>query len=287
MAHGNGLSVILFVSVSAFANGYSQPSLPGKQETKGRNESQYSAAKIYDSSSKASSIVEQMPATQHQEVRTRNAESRDQETEKPFWEKARDDPIAAATIAVAFFTFCLIVVGYWQSRQLSKTVDAMRDNFLSTHRPKIRVKHLVPNPEIESGKPINVKLVIVNVGVTEAFVKELAIKSLILPSSKKLPPRPQYSGGIARLDPGRLESGVTIPLKEVTIHDPLTDAEHAAIRGGSQKLYCYGYIRYEDARKRIRDTAFCRAWEPSVGVGALSEPGRFVNVDDPDYEYQD
>jgi len=56
---------------------------------------------------------------------------------KPFWEKALEDPTAAGTIAIAAFTACLIAVGWFQTRQLRKSVDAMREEFVATRRLKL------------------------------------------------------------------------------------------------------------------------------------------------------
>lgn len=173
-----------------------------------------------------------------------------------------------------------------QSRRLKESVGAMRDEFISTHRPHIRVKHVHVTSEVAGGKPMEIKLVIVNAGITPATVRSMNLETSILTSDKRLPPRPKYSQPHKALARDRLDSGMTIALPNMTSRN-LTIDEHPRLMDGSRILYCYGFVEYTDIAGRIRTTAFCRVWEPPVGVGALSEPGRFVQVNDPDYEYQD
>jgi hypothetical protein len=64
-----------------------------------------------------------------------------------FWEKTRCDPVAYFTIWLVAFTGILAVstiVLWWSTRGLlrvtSESVKLARDEFLSTHRPKIRIQ---------------------------------------------------------------------------------------------------------------------------------------------------
>jgi hypothetical protein len=63
------------------------------------------------------------------------------------------------------------------------------------------------------------------------------------------------------------------------------------IKDGKKLLCCFGFIEYADTgpeeTRKIRRTAFCRIYRPSLR--AIDGIGRFVKPQppDPDYEYED
>lgn len=203
-----------------------------------------------------------------------------------WFDKLWSDPVATFTGALFLATLGLIGTGIVQWKALSDTVRAMGDDFASTHRPKMRIKHVYITSEIWGGKPIEIKLVIVNIGITAAVIRVMNLKTIILTAGTQLPPRPTFSDPDKTISLDKVESGITLALPKMTRRD-LTAEEHPRLMDGTKKLYCYGFVEYADSRERIRKTAFCRVWVPPTGAGAFSEAGKFVEHPDSDYEYQD
>ncbi len=189
------------------------------------------------------------------------------------------DPITWFTLVLAVANILL----WWTTKN---SVDLARDEFVSTHRPIIRIKHVYITSEVWGGKPIEIELVIVNSGITPAIIRHMNLETTILSAGKQLPPRPDFSEPDKTISREKVDSGFSIALPKMTIRELSMD-DHPRLMDGTKKLYCYGHVEYSDAAGRIRKTAFCRIWEPPTGTGALNEPGRFVKYDDPDYEYED
>src|SRR5580704_9114956 len=79
--------------------------------------------------------------------------------------------IAIGTAIIALFTFILAAVGWTQGRLAQHTLDLARKEFLSAHRPQIRIKHLwLANDIWGENQPIVVNLTCVNAGTSEAIL---------------------------------------------------------------------------------------------------------------------
>jgi len=221
--------------------------------------------------------------------------------------------VVGATIALVWVTARLVYFtrNLWQSTQTTSerqaeemekslaitkqaaeaardSAEAARQEFVASHRPMIRVKHLHITSEIWGDKPIDVKLIITNIGITPAIIRFMSVDTAILGAEKTLPGRPVFSNPNRAVsqDISRVESGGSLILPRITVRQ-LSMNEHPRIMDGSLKFYCFGVVDYLDADGRTRQTGFCRVWEPPRGPNALSEPGKFVLHPDPDYEYQD
>jgi hypothetical protein len=198
------------------------------------------------------------------------------------------------TLALAAFTAGLFGANWSLLKDSKKSAQAARDSadaakdaFLATHRPEIRVKHVYNTSE--GIRPLKIKLILVNVGLTPAIIQHLNVQARVLPVDKNLPPRPDFPVADNRVVPNtvrQLESGAEVILPGV-VQREVTEAEHPQIMNGVLRLYCYGRVVYHDIKGLKRETAFGRLWEPPVGMGSLSEPGRFRDTYDPDYEYHD
>jgi len=92
-----------------------------------------------------------------------------------------------------------------------------RNEFLSSHRPKLRLKHIwfaTPDGETPThnirNQPLTVTLDIVNIGRTDAFIDFINFTTLILFSGDHLPQRPPYDNpdhpvnnfGLRKVEPG-------------------------------------------------------------------------------------
>jgi hypothetical protein len=164
-----------------------------------------------------------------------------------------------------------------------EAADAAKQQFISSHRPHIRIKAVfLMSGRFCRDEPIVVRVVCVNRGVTEATIRSYGIECLVLrkgrpiPADKKIDPIPF-------VDESVLPSGISIPLPDFSYS--ITSDQEVGIRSGQACLYCMGFVHYLDGAKRTRLTAFCRVLAPDSFSPAPI--GRFGVANEPDYEYED
>lgn len=104
-----------------------------------------------------------------------------------FLDKDSGAITALATVAIAGFTLTLWRATTEQGRLAQKSIDLARDEFQSTHRPRIRIKHLFLESDIWQGEPIVVTLVCVNCGTTDAVLHEIGIRYHVVGIAKEIP----------------------------------------------------------------------------------------------------
>jgi hypothetical protein len=168
----------------------------------------------------------------------------------------------------------------WEAGE--RQIEVARDAFNSTHRPRIRFKHVYLVGTIpEDGGPTSVQMAIVNNGPTDALNMEYGARLEVRKTRDALPAIPQITP-VARFD--RLPSGISLPLPSLSL--TISATESSEIVRGLSKLYCIGFIHYRDGGGSVRTTAWCRVLTPHK-LGPDQWKGRFSVVDDPDYEYQD
>jgi hypothetical protein len=201
----------------------------------------------------------------------------------------------AATIAIAAFTGTL----WWSTKGMLKatndSIALARAEFLSSHRPRMRLKHmwLIDQLAWRLGGPFELNLDIVNVGNTPGFITWINFDSALLPPDQRLPQRPPYdefSGDpdlrITRFRTNtELQSGVTL-YRNVCDGQIFTPDEVKQILWGERRLYLFGTIEYVD-RTGIRQTGFCRRFTYERYPPDSMDMGRFKIVKDPDYEFED
>jgi hypothetical protein len=202
---------------------------------------------------------------------------------------------AVATVLVAVFTYTLWQSSRFQShlviggrrtahRQFlisarqtdiqEKQKEISRLQFLTTHRPKIKIRQLNKgNASVVDGLPFT--YMAVNIGDANATLVETnqtivfssgAHGTLVNESKTKEP----LNGMLA---PGEF---VVVKFREPEI----INAPYAAkINSGETPICVFGYIAYADDLGKIRRTGFYRQYQ-----GGLQ---RFVAIDDPEYEYAD
>ena len=172
------------------------------------------------------------------------------------------------------------------AKTAQQQIELARDEFNSSHRPKIRIKHIWLKNDIWQGEPIIVNLTCVNNGTTEAILSEIGIKYFVVKNDRALPIEPHIPA-ISKLAGRRLPCGRNWETKDINANKILTPDENADIQQGRSKLYCVGFVSYLDASVRMRITGFCRVL--TFPEDALAHVGncRFRVFDDPDYEYED
>jgi hypothetical protein len=258
---------------------------PTKQNAKDRDKSQQ------DSHQKQELSVTLPPSIDVTVSGKVQIEGNKQETEAPkeqetfperFWKFSLTDAL------LSIFTFFLCGIGFWQGLHLKRSVDELRKDFISTHRPRIKVRHVwVDGPKWASAE-LDITIQITNVGNTEAKIVRFSAKSRVLP---RLDGDPTILGAIPRyetsktpIEPLILRSGESFDLSPDTRQ---TDSDIAHVRHERSDLYCFGFIEYQDGIGRLRTTAFIRRLKLSGPPAAKAMACRMVKVENEDYEYED
>jgi len=249
---------------------------------------------VWGASQSSRSTIQHETATRDQSGSNKQSIQEGQKTDQAlarytWWLTAFTGILAIATIGLGVATVGL----YFASERQFKLA---RDEFLASRRPQLRLKHMWLatadgkhfSGHIRNGEPVTVRLDIVNVGSTDAFVELINFVTIVIPPSRKLPQRPPYNepnnqpfrvGGL------RLPGGVTFT--HVVHGTILSNQDMLAIRNGTPTLYCVGTIEYRDTAGQFRQTAFCRRLVFDQRPVRPIDTGRFEKYEDPDYEYQD
>ena len=183
------------------------------------------------------------------------------------------DPVnltAVATFVIAAFTIILAVVGYCQARLIRKSIDLARAEFISSHRPRLRVRSI----DRSTSNPVDyigVQFAVVNVGDTEAHLLGSRVVVDFFPEKPPI----DFTGTDAveprRFLPGASDSyAVTSSRKWLILQSEYNAARH---------LFVHGQIVYRNDLGTTYTTSFCRIWNVAAN--------RFKRTDDPDYEYED
>jgi hypothetical protein len=207
---------------------------------------------------------------------------------------------AIATGFIALFTFTLrrSTDNLWDASR--QQLDHARIAFLSSLRPRMRVKHIWFTGElgdIWKGAPIEVRIDAVNSGEGRALVTKFNYMTWVVSKDRGLPQRPPYNEDpepAIYSFPSRtpLDSGVTIT-SYFSDGCVLSPQDISNIRNGSARLYVIGTIEYRDVevlgvmRDRLKQTAFCRYLTFENYPPHAEDMGRFKKDEHPDYEYQD
>lgn len=199
---------------------------------------------------------------------------------------------ALATLVIAAFTGTLWISTSKQARLTRESIDLARNEFISTWRPKLRVRNIVvyqPEggekfPLFTPCRPLIGKLQVVNIGGTTAKIKQGRI--IVFWNESGLPMELPYARsniGVylpeASLAPGKsiepaFQSDATLPANVGTISTGVIGQLH---------LYVMGSIEYDDESGIRRRTNFCREYRRLN----WQIDGRFYPVDDPDYEHEE
>jgi hypothetical protein len=164
-----------------------------------------------------------------------------------------------------------------QAAQIQSQIDLARNEFLATHRPKIRIKHFMLANDIWQGQPITANLTCLNNGTADAIPQQVGLRYEVVKEGGSLPLDPAITGrGVSG---GRVGCGLNWRIEKLDADRTLASQESADIQQGRSKLYCVGFVSYLDGSGRMRITGFCRVLN--------LQSGRFDKVDDPDYEYED
>jgi len=204
------------------------------------------------------------------------------------------DPVALFTVVLALFTWRLIVVGRDQHKAAMGALDLARDEFASTHRPRIRVRNInvkkvgsdpvrpVDGLDLASlDQPFTGQFYVSNIGGSTATVIDAYLGFWV--GRTALPMERPYEGKDGNLLVPRvgIPAGGSSPILFDQIPDALESEKPPSFDARETRLYVMGWVEYLDIEKRVRRTAFCRHYDP--------KKQRFVLWDEIglDYESED
>jgi hypothetical protein len=79
---------------------------------------------------------------------------------------------------LALFTLLLVLIGAWQGYKLKRTVDLAREEFIATHRPKIKI-HAVEVRRTEVGENVFLGASILAFNIGESVAKNVEVRGQI------------------------------------------------------------------------------------------------------------
>jgi hypothetical protein len=207
-------------------------------------------------------------------------ETRAEKESSEFWSaKLTDWLLVAVTIALVWFTRELVrsTNRLWEAGE--RQLRLVRDQFLSTHRPRIRAKAVwLINQSINLTEPLVIRVNYVNYGQTDAAVVTYGISVIVVRRGNPLPPDfqiPNTPGGFS------FSRGITLRLPDFS--HSISEEEAVGINRNLADLFCLGYIHYWDGLGGSAITHFCRRLE----IDRVGGHGHFVRTGHPDYEYED
>ncbi|MCX7168451.1 MAG: hypothetical protein NTV11_19570 [Rhodocyclales bacterium] len=192
-------------------------------------------------------------------------ENENQHGDKParIWRMAAED-------ATAIFTGFLVGIGalaaavlLWQANLLRRSVDLARDEFISTHRPRVVLRdvRIVP-PAHERDENAYIKYTLANIGDTAATIVELHVRPLENDITDPLTPPP----------PLPVEGAINVSVSLETCTE-FTDSVDSLFRyvvltecpeQMTSRLWFMGKVIYRDRKERRRATAFCCYFDPRI-----------------------
>jgi hypothetical protein len=173
---------------------------------------------------------------------------------------------------LALFTFVLIAVGAWQGIQLKSTVDLAREEFIATHRPKIKLHTAEITRRVPEGDDVNrigVSILCFNIG--ESVAKNVEVRGQIFAGSNFAV---DVQRPIVKTFPEVL-SGQKLRA-QIESDYPVVDVASGKRRGVD--YHCIGWIAYWDENGLRRETGFCLRAE-------FTDRDRWVSAGKPEYEY--
>ena len=199
---------------------------------------------------------------------------------------------AAATVAIFIFTRKLAQISKKQGRLTRKSIELARAEFLSSHRPKIRIKHVFLETEVWDTNLLQTRIHIVNSGNTKAILKGCQFSAIVA-----------EDGHLPRLTNMKhiTIDGDLMPGRNTDFSLPLDQAEAVQgefnrdiIKEGKKKLFFVGGVFYTavgagDVKEHQHLTAFCRVLRFNDPNDPKLKGARFLPLEKPDadYEYED
>jgi hypothetical protein len=185
---------------------------------------------------------------------------------------------ATATIAIAFFTETLWRATTQQGELTRESINLARAEFVSTHRPKIRVRKFVLRYSTQGAPTVTVKYEIINIGNTKATTLLNDVTIRFSPIGTDKPIEVTQSVTLSKEMPGGEWCEVALYFRPNITKEALVEC----LTSPEDRIIVTGFSHYQDDNGITRRTGFYRIWDPTNG-GRL----RHAKPIDPDYEYED
>jgi hypothetical protein len=180
---------------------------------------------------------------------------------------------AFASFIIAAFTATLWSATKQQGLLTFKSLKLAREEFISTHRPKI-VVYGMDVKLAGDDKPRHIHFRYINAGDTDASVT--FIESRILWTAKAM-----VAAGIELHRHDTIKEPIPVPSGMNGFAITPDGVDFATLvrsgRSGHDTAFCIGVVVYRDKNDVERRTGFCRRYD--------SERERWLKVEDEDYEY--
>jgi hypothetical protein len=193
-----------------------------------------------------------------------------------FWQRTLREPISLFTGVLALFTIALVGASVWQGRLTQQSIELARQEFIATHRPKLRVRLPFLKAPIV-GQPLKFGFTISNIGDSSAFKVAYQLHF-------KMPPLEDAEinwegSGVSHVVELRAGAQVTVEHETDFI---CPDKRFIAFVGGT--MIFGGLVGYEDGNSVVRMTSFRRIAAAQRSDGAAT----FRRIEDvnPDLEYE-
>jgi hypothetical protein len=182
---------------------------------------------------------------------------------------------ALATIVIAAFTATLWIATRQQGDLTFESLKLAREEFIASHRPRIELHSLKISHRSDETEPAPIEFRYVNSGDSVGHVKQVGTR-LVYQREDML--QSDLDFDVREISPpmkiksGEFGFGLTRDksIPDLILSTPVSVTDYI-------KFFCVAYIVYTDDLGTIRQTGFCRRYDP--------ETDRWVNVEDPEYEY--
>lgn len=194
------------------------------------------------------------------------------------WIFKPDNLTAISTFIIAIFTIVLVVVGYMQARLICKTIDLARQEFVASHRPRIKLRNVI----YDSNQII---YWLVNIGDTRATISESWVFAELMEQGSRFRPiLPTGHDDLGKLiiDGGETKELVCALSNGMSFWIRYPNSRRIGIDGPPifWDGYFAGAIVYSDDSGIKRQSAFRRRWDDK----SLT----FVRLEnEQDHEYSD
>jgi hypothetical protein len=172
---------------------------------------------------------------------------------------------------LALFTLLLVLIGAWQGYKLKRTVDLAREEFIATHRPKIKI-HAVEVRRTEVGENVFLGASILAFNIGESVAKNVEVRGQIFMG-------PNFALDVARPIVKTIPEVSSGQKLRAEINSDCQVSYAAAARRTGVIFYCIGWIAYWDESGQRRETGFC--FQPEFS----NEGDRWVSANKPEYDY--
>jgi hypothetical protein len=183
----------------------------------------------------------------------------------------RDAAIAVATVFIALFTFTL----WWSTKAMmkatKKSVELAREEFIATHRPKIKVHAVeISRRLINDESFIGASVLAFNIG--ESVAMNVEVRGEIFAG-------PRFAIDVQRPVVKTFPEVLSGQKLRAEIDSDWQVVHAAASQRTGINFYCVGWIAYWDESGQRRETGFCLQTEFGV------DGDRWVSAGKPEYEY--